>query len=155
MDLDKKYYTSEYIECNILQLVKMEPEWAAYRIQAGEKAIEQLEGEAGISSGSSSGSTVGGGVVMDGIKKFMGGRACLKIGDGSTLISEAHYKDSIDNVLVLTQYHECRKIGSELKGSAGNPATNNGTVLEIVFTNSTSVQVVIDALVKIKAALGE
>lgn len=36
MDLKKKYYTQEGIECNILQLVKMEPEWAAERIQATE-----------------------------------------------------------------------------------------------------------------------
>ena len=43
MDLEKKYYTVEGIECNILQLVKMEPEWAANRIQAGERAIKKLE----------------------------------------------------------------------------------------------------------------
>ena len=43
MDLEKKYTTSEGIECNILQMVKMEPEWAANRIQAGEKAIEKLK----------------------------------------------------------------------------------------------------------------
>ena len=40
MDLDKRYKTVEGIECNILQLVKMEPEWAANRIQIGEKAIK-------------------------------------------------------------------------------------------------------------------
>lgn len=38
MDLKKRYATSEGINCNILQMVKMEPEWAANRIQAGEKA---------------------------------------------------------------------------------------------------------------------
>lgn len=36
MDLNKKYYTSDGIECNILQMVTMEPEWAANRIQATE-----------------------------------------------------------------------------------------------------------------------
>ena len=42
MDLDKKYFTAQGDPCNILQLVKMSPEWAANRIQVGEKAIEIL-----------------------------------------------------------------------------------------------------------------
>lgn len=33
MDLDKKYKDAEGEECNILDLVKKEPEWAANRIQ--------------------------------------------------------------------------------------------------------------------------
>ena len=33
MDLEKRYETAEGIKCNILQMVKIEPEWAANRIQ--------------------------------------------------------------------------------------------------------------------------
>lgn len=43
MDLEKRYKTVEGVECNILQLVKMEPEWAANRIQQGEKAEAALK----------------------------------------------------------------------------------------------------------------
>jgi hypothetical protein len=42
MNLQKRYKTAEGIECNILQLVKTEPGWAANRIQEGEKAVEEL-----------------------------------------------------------------------------------------------------------------
>ena len=42
MDLEKRYLTQDGIRCNILQLVKIEPEWAANRIQAGEKAEATL-----------------------------------------------------------------------------------------------------------------
>jgi len=40
MDLEKIYHDVEGNECNILQLVKKEPEWAANRIQIGEKYKE-------------------------------------------------------------------------------------------------------------------
>ena len=43
MDLEKRYKTSGGVECNILQLVKMEPEWAANRIQQGELAEATLK----------------------------------------------------------------------------------------------------------------
>ena len=43
MDLNKKYETSEGIECNILQLINMEPEWAANIIQRYENEIAQLK----------------------------------------------------------------------------------------------------------------
>jgi hypothetical protein len=43
MDLTKIYYDSKGCMGNILQIVKCEPEWAAVRIQEGEKAIEQLK----------------------------------------------------------------------------------------------------------------
>jgi len=39
MDLEKRYYLTDGTECNIVQLVKKEPEWAANKIQTGEKAI--------------------------------------------------------------------------------------------------------------------
>jgi len=39
MDLEKVYKTGEGIECNILQLVKIEPEWAANIIQKYEKEL--------------------------------------------------------------------------------------------------------------------
>lgn len=42
MDLTKVYYDSEGLSGNILQIVRREPEWAAERIQAGEKAIAEL-----------------------------------------------------------------------------------------------------------------
>lgn len=42
MDLHKVYYDGEGNPRTVLQLVKMEPEWAANRIQEGERAIEQL-----------------------------------------------------------------------------------------------------------------
>ncbi len=43
MNLDKIYYTAEGEKCNILKLVKLEPEWAANQIQEGEKAIKKIE----------------------------------------------------------------------------------------------------------------
>ncbi len=42
MDLTKVYYDSEGLSGNILQIVRREPEWAAERIQAGERAIAEL-----------------------------------------------------------------------------------------------------------------
>jgi hypothetical protein len=42
MDLDKIYYDEYGNECNILHLVKRCPEWAANRIQEGEKALRYL-----------------------------------------------------------------------------------------------------------------
>jgi hypothetical protein len=42
MNLEKVYYDSEGDQCNILQMVKREPKWAANRIQAGEDAIDKL-----------------------------------------------------------------------------------------------------------------
>ena len=43
MDLEKIYHDLDGNVCNILQLVKKEPEWAANRIQEGEKAIKILD----------------------------------------------------------------------------------------------------------------
>ena len=43
MDLDKPYWDINGDQCNILEMVKREPDWAANRIQAGEKAIEKLQ----------------------------------------------------------------------------------------------------------------
>jgi|GEM_PF-3998389 len=40
MDLNKKYLDSDDHKCTILQMVKLEPEWAANRIQEGEKWYE-------------------------------------------------------------------------------------------------------------------
>uniref|UniRef100_A0A6M3JPL0 Uncharacterized protein n=1 Tax=viral metagenome TaxID=1070528 RepID=A0A6M3JPL0_9ZZZZ len=42
MDLEKRYYTIDGVKCNILRLVKAEPEWAANRTQEGERAIAAL-----------------------------------------------------------------------------------------------------------------
>ena len=42
MDLKKIYYDSCGDKCNILQMVILEPTWAANRLQEGEKAIEEL-----------------------------------------------------------------------------------------------------------------
>ncbi|MCK4795657.1 MAG: hypothetical protein KAV87_68650 [Desulfobacteraceae bacterium] len=42
MDLKKEYY-SEGIKYNILEMVKREPEWAANRLQEGEKHFEELQ----------------------------------------------------------------------------------------------------------------
>ena len=39
MNLEKKYKTQEGVECDILQLVKMEPEWAANMIQHYEEKL--------------------------------------------------------------------------------------------------------------------
>lgn len=41
MDLDKEYY-SNGDKCNILQMINREPEWAANRLQEGEKIFEEL-----------------------------------------------------------------------------------------------------------------
>lgn len=43
MDLEKRYKTSEGIECSILQLVKMAPARAAKIIQNYERRMETLE----------------------------------------------------------------------------------------------------------------
>ena len=43
MDLKRIYHNSDGNECNILQLVKSEPEWAANVIQHSEKQIKKLE----------------------------------------------------------------------------------------------------------------
>jgi ribosomal protein S27AE len=42
MNLRKEYYDIDGNACNILQLVKRDPEWAANRIQDGERAIAKL-----------------------------------------------------------------------------------------------------------------
>ena len=43
MDLSKIYYDEDGNKKNIIQMVKMYPEWSANRIQEGEKAIEELK----------------------------------------------------------------------------------------------------------------
>ena len=43
MNLNKKYHDTNGNECNILQLIEKEPEWAAHRIQAGEKYRKMLD----------------------------------------------------------------------------------------------------------------
>lgn len=43
MDTARIYYDSNGDERTIWQMVKDEPEWAAARIQEGEKAVKQLE----------------------------------------------------------------------------------------------------------------
>jgi hypothetical protein len=45
LDTGKTYMDSEGNECSIWQMVRREPEWAANRIQEGEKAIEQVKTE--------------------------------------------------------------------------------------------------------------
>lgn len=45
MDLNKVYYDSDGLSRNILQLIKRAPEWAANRIQAGERALQMLSDE--------------------------------------------------------------------------------------------------------------
>jgi len=42
MNLEKQYHDLTGKPCNILQLVKREPDWAANRIQEGERASEAL-----------------------------------------------------------------------------------------------------------------
>ena len=41
MNTAKKYHDSDGNECSIFQVVRLEPDWAASRIQEGEKAIER------------------------------------------------------------------------------------------------------------------
>ena len=43
MDLKKIYYTADGKKCNILQLVNIEPEWAANIIQKYEEKIKILQ----------------------------------------------------------------------------------------------------------------
>jgi len=43
MNTAKIYKDGEGNECTIHQMVKREPQWAANRIQEGEKAIERLK----------------------------------------------------------------------------------------------------------------
>jgi hypothetical protein len=45
MNSAKIYFDADGNERTIYQMVKSEPEWAANRIQEGEKAIEQLQQE--------------------------------------------------------------------------------------------------------------
>ena len=42
MNTAKVYHDSKGQPCSIIQIVKREPEWAANRIQEGEKAIEKV-----------------------------------------------------------------------------------------------------------------
>ncbi len=42
MNTAKIYHDSDGDECNIFQVVRREPEWAAARVQEGEKAISEL-----------------------------------------------------------------------------------------------------------------
>jgi len=42
MNTLKKYHDSDGNECSIFQIVRREPDWAASRIQEGEKAIERI-----------------------------------------------------------------------------------------------------------------
>ena len=41
MNTAKIYHDSEGNECSIFQVVRREPDWAATRIQVGERAIER------------------------------------------------------------------------------------------------------------------
>jgi hypothetical protein len=43
MNLDKIYHDSDGEKCNILQMLKREPEWAANMLQRGEIAMEVIE----------------------------------------------------------------------------------------------------------------
>ena len=43
MDLEKKYYDSDGNECNILELVKKEPEWAANVLQYHEQQSQKFK----------------------------------------------------------------------------------------------------------------
>ena len=43
MNTAKIYYDIDQNPCTIFQIIKREPEWAANRIQEGEKAIEKLK----------------------------------------------------------------------------------------------------------------
>ena len=43
MNTAKIYHDSDGKECSIWQMVRHEPEWAANRIQEGEKAIVELD----------------------------------------------------------------------------------------------------------------
>ena len=49
MDLAKKYYDSNVNERNILEMVKLEPVWAAERIHELEEQLEQKEDFANVS----------------------------------------------------------------------------------------------------------
>ena len=42
MNTSKIYHDSDGNECSIFQIVRREPDWAASRIQEGEKAIERI-----------------------------------------------------------------------------------------------------------------
>ena len=42
MDLENRYKTQDGMKCNILQLIKLEPEWAANIIQYYEKQLAML-----------------------------------------------------------------------------------------------------------------
>ena len=42
MDLEKRYFDIDGNRRSILEMVKLDPEWAANRIQEGEKAEKQL-----------------------------------------------------------------------------------------------------------------
>ena len=45
MDLDKIYHDADLKECNILELVKREPEWAANIIQEYERRLKEEKEE--------------------------------------------------------------------------------------------------------------
>ena len=48
MDMGKKYFDIDGNECNILQMVHRSPEWAANRVQAGQKGLDELAGAVSV-----------------------------------------------------------------------------------------------------------
>lgn len=43
MDLEKPYHDADLKECNILELVKKDPEWGAEKIQDYEKRLKEAK----------------------------------------------------------------------------------------------------------------
>lgn len=58
MDLTKVYYDQGGLSGNILQVIKREPEWAANRIQVGERALAMLTEEQRAAAESGEGANV-------------------------------------------------------------------------------------------------
>ena len=46
MDLERIYHDINNQQCNILEMVKREPEWAANRLQSGENEVKWLRADA-------------------------------------------------------------------------------------------------------------
>jgi len=87
-----------------------------------------------------------------------GKRIRMTFGDGRILVSPAHMGDDYQNILVLAYMDkEVTPIGVDLPEFVNKRSNEigDGQVIELEFKNVESIQVVMDALQKVKNAVGE
>ena len=85
-----------------------------------------------------------------------GNRVRMMFGDGRILVSPAHNGNGYENMLALAVMNEKVSVGEDLPQYKGMRSDQiGGAVVELEFKNTTSVQVVIRALQKIKREIAE